>query len=134
MGKIYQIIGGLIAVLTLLSTVLGVYYSYFHESDAELIFEGLPTELHEYDNTINSEFSFFLYNFGGATSFIDYVYIDYPSEIVPKQSFAIGSGDTQEVLVGLTAPNEDVNETFVIEVWYDDTMIRSNKINVRWGL
>tara|TARA_Y100000310_G_C20649336_1_gene798496 strand:+ start:1391 stop:1792 length:402 start_codon:yes stop_codon:yes gene_type:complete len=129
----YKTIGLFIALLTLLSTALGVYYGYFYVGESELVFEGLPSELHEYDNTVSSDFSFFLNNEGGATAFVDYVYVDYVSEISPKQSFAIEKGDSREVTISLYAPEEDVEDEFSIEVWYDDTMIRSEKINVRWG-
>jgi len=130
---LYKTIGLLIALLTLLSTGLGVYYGYFYVGEAELAFEGLPSELHEYDNTVSSDFSFFLNNEGSATAFVDYVYVDYQSEISPKQSFTVEKGDSREIVVSLYAPREDVEDEFTIEVWYDDTMIKSNKINVRWG-
>jgi len=120
-----------IALLTLLSTGLGVYYGYFVDADpVMLVVENLDDQ-HEFDVDKDIEFNFFLYNRGGETAFIDYVQME-GAVIEPQSDFVIESEDSVEINVVLEAPGEELVGFKVLEVWHGANY-NVNEINVRWG-
>tara|TARA_Y100000310_G_scaffold259348_1_gene268006 strand:- start:664 stop:1059 length:396 start_codon:yes stop_codon:yes gene_type:complete len=120
-----------IALLTLLSTGLGVYYGYFADSDpAWLVVENLDDQ-HEFDVDKDIEFNFFLYNQGGETAFIDYVQME-GAEIEPGSDFVIEPGESLELSAVLEASGEELEALKVLEIWYGASY-NVNEINVRWG-
>tara|TARA_Y100000310_G_C20547912_1_gene746540 strand:+ start:527 stop:979 length:453 start_codon:yes stop_codon:yes gene_type:complete len=137
------------AVVFFIIAVLTFYFTYsgqVMENDAFLEFENFPTETDldslEIDQKI--DFSFFLYNTGDSTAFVDRVFVYLLDEdgnlireaetILPDEDFSItGSGDA-EVLVSLSAPNEEESSYLSIEVYYDDEQIlTSEPVPVTWG-
>ncbi|MBT4174660.1 hypothetical protein HOC80_02105 [archaeon] len=120
-----------IALLTLLSTGLGVYYGYFvGEEAAWLVVENLDDQ-HEYDVDKDIEFNFFLYNQGGESAFIDYVQME-GGEVDPGSDFVIEPGESLEISVVLEAPGEELGVLKVLEIWHG-VSYNVNEINVRWG-
>ncbi len=134
MERLHKIIGLFMALLTLLSTGLGVYYTYFDEppvNNALLSVENLDDQ-HEFDVDKDVEFSFFLYNKGGESAFVDYVQLQ-GAEIEPQSDFVVGSGESLEIDVVLEAPGEEFEVIKTLEVWFDEDDYIQNEINVRWG-
>lgn len=135
------------AVVFFFIAVLTFYFTYSGEvieAEAFLEFQNLPTEtdLDSLELSSDIEFSFFLYNTGDRTAFVDRVFVYLLDEdgnlireaetIIPEKDFSV-AGDA-EVLVSLSAPNEIESSYLSIEVYYDDEQILTSElVPVTWG-
>jgi hypothetical protein len=137
------------AVVFFIIAVLTFYFAYSGEvieTDASLEFQNFPTEtdldLLELDQNI--DFTFFLYNTGDATAFVDRVFISLLDEdgnlireaetIIPEEDFSITDRGDVEILVSLSAPGEVESSYLSIEVYYDDEQtLTSELVPVTWG-
>ena len=137
------------AVVFFFIAVLTFYFTYSGEvieNEALLEFKNFPTEtdLDSLATDQNIDFSFFLYNSGDTTAFVDRIFVYLLDEegdlireagtIIPEKDFSItGKGDA-EVLVSLLTTNEEESSYLSIEVYYDDEQILTSElVPVTWG-
>ena len=124
--------------------IAGFYLSNIHNVGVILNIENFPQQLDALDISKDIPFTFYIYNEGDKTAFVQSIYISMKTtesiaitekaiEITPQKDFTIEPGESKEITVLLPAPNEKRTYTLVAEVFYDGKKLSSNAIPVAWG-
>ncbi|MBL7051870.1 MAG: hypothetical protein ISS01_02170 [Nanoarchaeota archaeon] len=128
------------AIVLFIITVLTFAFTYsdnFVNADANIEFQNFPsnTDLDSLDVNEDIEFSFFLYNNGEEAAFVKKVLLksDLEATIEPEEDFSILAGETQEILITLESPGEELESELYFQVFYDDFTIESEEVPVVWG-
>ena len=133
------------AVILFLLAITGFYLANFHHLGVVLSLEDFPQQLASLDSSKDIPFTFYIYNTGDETAFIQSVYVQTVSEesvqiiqrsieVTPKGDFEIKEGESQQITVLLPTPGESTNFTLTAQVFYnDDQSISSETIPLVWG-
>ena len=133
------------AVIIFILTITGFYFNYIQQEEALLTLQNFPTEtdLDTLDIEEDITFTFFLYNEGGKTAFVQSILATQTDEdgntlaqsasIDPQEDFSIEAGESQEITVTLQAPLEETSSNVNIEIYFDETILQSPTIPVLWG-
>ena len=133
------------AVVAFMILVANFYYSHYYSEGPIVSIENFPSDsdLDSLSTTDDISFSFFLYNNGDETAFVKSVILmrydpdgnlittDYTLD--PKYDFYIASGESQEINVILSAPDESLSYSLNAEVFTENGKITSNSVPVVWG-
>jgi hypothetical protein len=125
--------------------VSNFYLGNFYSEGVVLSIENFPGKF-DLDTTSMSEnitFSFFLYNTGSTSAFVDNILISnlYGTRstqghilINPVENFIVEPGFSKEIFVTLPAPDQIFEGEVALVVYYDnDKAIHSPSIPVKWG-
>lgn len=133
------------AVILFVIAVTGFYLANFHSKGVILSIEDFPQQLDSLETTKDIPFTFYIYNSGDETAFIQSVYVTTVSsesiqivprsiEVSPQSDFSIEAGASQAITVLLPAPEEDANFTLKAQVYYNnDQALTSSSVPVAWG-
>ena len=133
------------AVILFLLAIAGFYLANFHHVGVVLSLEDFPQQLASLDSNKDIPFTFYIYNTGDETAFVQSVYLQTVSKesiqiiqrgivVSPQSDFEIKEGESQQITVLLPSPGESANFTLTAQVFYnDDKSLFSNTIPVVWG-
>ncbi|MSR86033.1 hypothetical protein EXS74_01400 [Candidatus Woesearchaeota archaeon] len=133
------------AVVLFILAIAGFYLSNFHSEGVILSIEDFPQKLDSLDANKDISFTFYIYNTGDKTAFIQSVYVTTVSgesvqiiersiEVTPQNDFKIEEDSSQEITVLLPSPGAAANFTLTAQVFYDDDKsLTSEQIPVAWG-
>jgi hypothetical protein len=128
-------------VILFIIAVTGFYLSNFHKQGVELSIQNFPENLDSLDTEQDISFSFFIYNQGDTTAFVDAIILvrEYAdgsqvadtATISPEKDFTLEPGESKEI--SITLPPEEKEYTLSAEIFYEEQKISSEKIPVVWG-
>jgi hypothetical protein len=141
----WETLAQIAVILALLLTGINIYLNYFRGPNISI--QSFPSELDLYQSNIdeNISFSFNLYNSGGKTAFVEYIFINQilgvgnelnylGAQYFPEDSFYINPGETKEVNITLPAPHSKEIINFRVSITYypEQKYISSEIIPARW--
>jgi hypothetical protein len=146
--SIWAKVAHIAGVLALIIITINLYYDHF--LGPSLSIQDFPEDymgVHQYmgvDKDI--AFSFQLYNDGGKTAFISYIFVTQitgsgnnviysGAKAEPSSEFYIDPGATKEINITLPGPKAKITTELKIEVWYEPGLkhVVSEAIPATWG-
>jgi len=128
-----------ISIIALGLGIWNLYQENFIQSS--LHFRDLPNEWELIDEN-SIEFSFYLYNSGPETAFVEYIMLGFEGEtlqkfndfsVEPLENFMIQADDQEEISVVIRKGNDDKIANFAIIIRYNDMWTQSKMMNIDWS-
>ena len=130
-------------IILFILAIAGFYYTNVYKEGAVIAIQNFPENLDSLDGAKDITFSFYLYNTGDETAFVESIillrYFEDGSqvtdaiEINPKSDFPLAPGESQEIFVTLPSQEEKRFYTLIAEVFYNNQKVMSDTIPVAWG-
>ncbi len=131
------------SIILFIIAVTGFYLGNFYADGVILNIDNFPQSLSSLDNDQDIFFTFYLYNKGDTTAFIQSITLDRSYEdgtlvadteqITPKEDFSIAPGESKEISIIL--PNSAENKQYSLQatIYFDNEKLSTNSILVAWG-
>jgi hypothetical protein len=132
-------------IILFVIAISNFYLAHYHNEGAVLSVENFPGQfdLDTLDVNENITFSFFLYNIGDTTAFIESISsntvyggtssLDDKISVDPNSDFTLIEGSSQEVSVTLPAPGESHDGEITITIYYGENTLSTETVPVSWG-
>ncbi|MDP3728736.1 MAG: hypothetical protein Q8R18_04760 [bacterium] len=131
------------AVILFIIAIAGFYLNNFYNEGVELSIQNFPEHLDSLETSEDISFSFYLYNEGDTTAFVESILLVRYEEdgaqvadtvyVIPSRDFTIEPGESKEILVVLPSSEKEKEYSLTAEIFYDNNKLLSNTIPVAWG-
>ena len=131
------------AVILFIIVVAGFFFSSILSQGVSFSIQNFPQSLDSLETSEDISFSFYIYNEGDATAFVESIillrYYEDDSQVAdtisisPSKDFTIEPGESKEILVTLPNSEEEKEYTIQAEIFYSNNKLLSNTIPVAWG-